>query len=56
MKTFLRPFSPFHWFKKGSCQLLAITVLVNYLGGLPGNSVDRLTYRARNDIKTVEET
>ena len=23
MKKFLRPFSPFHWFKKGSCQLLA---------------------------------
>ena len=23
MKTFLRPFSPFLWFKKGSCQLLA---------------------------------
>ena len=22
MKTFLRPFSPFRWFKKGSCQLL----------------------------------
>ena len=23
MKTFLRPFSFFHWFKKSSCQLLA---------------------------------
>ena len=23
MKTFLQPFSPFRWFKKGSCQLLA---------------------------------
>ena len=23
MKTFLRPFSLFHWFKKSSCQLLA---------------------------------
>ena len=23
MKNFLRPFSPFRWFKKGSCQLLA---------------------------------
>ena len=23
MKTFLRPFSPFRWFKKSSCQLLA---------------------------------
>ena len=23
MKMFLRPFSPFRWFKKGSCQLLA---------------------------------
>ena len=22
-KYFLRPFSPFRWFKKGSCQLLA---------------------------------
>ena len=23
MKYFLRSFSPFHWFKKGSCQFLA---------------------------------
>ena len=23
MKLFLQPFSPFRWFKKGSCQLLA---------------------------------
>ena len=43
----------------GSCQLLAkecaLTILVNCLGGLPGNSVDRLTDRARNDLKSVEE-
>ena len=42
-----------------SCQLLAkecaLTVLVNCLGGLPGSSVDRLTDRVRNDLKTVEE-
>ena len=25
-------------------------ILVNCLGGLPGNSVDRLTDRARNDL------
>ena len=47
--------------RKGSCQLLAkecaLTILVNFLhvGGLPGNSVDRLTDRARNDLKSVEE-
>ena len=45
--------------RKGSCQLLAkeyaLTILVNCLGGLPGNSVDRLTDRARNDHKSVEE-
>ena len=28
-------------------------VLVNCLGGLPRNSVDRLTDRARNDLKSV---
>ena len=42
-----------------SCQLLAkewaLTVLVNHLGGLPWNSVDKLTYCARNDFKSVEE-
>ena len=56
MKKFLRPLSPFRWYKKGSCQLLAkecaLTILVNCLGGLPGNSVDRLTVRARNDLKS----
>ena len=31
-----------------------VTVLVNCLGGLPRNSVARLTDRARNDIKCVE--
>ena len=45
--------------RKGSCQLLAkefaLTILVNCLGGLPGNSVDRLTDRARNELKSVEE-
>ena len=59
MKTILRPFSPFRKFKKDSCQLLAkecaLAVLVNCLGGLPGNTVDRLTDRARNDRKSVEE-
>ena len=58
MKKFLRPFSPFRWFKKDSCQLLAkecaLTIMVYCLGGLPGNSVDRLTDRARNDLKSVE--
>ena len=29
-------------------------VLVNCLGGLPRNSVDRLTGRARNDLKSVK--
>ena len=29
-------------------------VLVNCLGGLPRNNVDRLTDRARNDLKSVE--
>ena len=44
--------------RKGSYQLLAkeyaLTILVNCLGGFPGNSVDRLTDRARNDLKSVE--
>ena len=33
MKYFLRPFSPFRWFNKGSCQFLAkdCTILVNRL-------------------------
>ena len=52
MKIFLRPFSPFCWFKKGSCQLpakeWALSILVNCIGGLPRNSVARLTDRARN--------
>ena len=34
--------------------LLIQEVLVNCLGGLPRNSVDRLTDCARNDIKCVE--
>ena len=41
MKKILRPFSPSRWFKKGSYQL----------GGLPRNSVVRLTDRTRNDLK-----
>ena len=49
MKTFLRPFSLFRLFKKSSCQLL-----VNCLGGLPRNSVARLTDRARIYLKCVE--
>ena len=57
MKTFLRPFSLFRWFKKSSCQLLAKECALstgNCLGGLPRNSVARLTDRARNDLKCVE--
>ena len=27
--------------------------MVNCIGGFPGNSVDRLTERARNDLKSV---
>ena len=51
MKSILRSFSPFRWFKKGSCQLLAKknvhSELVNRLIGLslPRKSVDRLTDR-----------
>ena len=30
-------------------------VLLNHLGSLPRNSVDRLTDRARNDLNSVEE-
>ena len=44
-KKILQPFSAIHWFKKGSCQLLAkewALVLVNCLGGLPRNSEARL--------------
>ena len=59
MKQFLRPLSPPADLRKGSCQLLAkecaLTILVNCLGGLPGNSVERLTYHPRNDLKSVEE-
>ena len=34
MKYFLRSFSPFHWFKKGSCQFqkeIMCTILANHL-------------------------
>ena len=43
--------------RKGSCQILAkeYALTINCLGGLQGNSVDRLTDRARNDLKSVEE-
>ena len=56
MKKNLRPFSPFRLFKKDSCQLLAkvlecALIYGNLLGGFPGNSVDRLTDHARNDLK-----
>ena len=34
MKTFLRPFSLFHWFKKSSCQLLAKECALS-IGKLP---------------------
>ena len=34
----------------------ALMILVNCLGDLPWNSVDRLTDRARNDLKSVEES
>ena len=60
MKTFLRPLSLFRWFKKGSYQLLAKECapstgkLPRTGGGLPRNSVARLTDRARNDLKCVE--
>ena len=50
-------FSPFHWFKKGSCQLLAKECALktgNCLGGMPWNSVDRLTDWAWNDLKSVK--
>ena len=53
MKTFLRPFSLFRGFKTSSCQLLAKECAPN-LGGLPRNSVVRLTDRAQNDLKCVE--
>ena len=58
-KTFYDHYLPSADSRKGSCQLVAkecaLTILVNCLGGLPGNSVDRLTNRARNDLKSVEE-
>ena len=40
MKSFLRPFSPYHRFKQGSYWRKDVhLVLVNYLGSLPRNSV-----------------
>ena len=58
-KNFYDHYLPSADSRKGSCQLLAkecaLTILVNCLGGLHGNSVDRLTDRARNDLKSVEE-
>ena len=45
-KNFYDHYLPSAASRKGSCQLLAkecaLTILVNCLGGLPGNSVDRL--------------
>ena len=35
-------------------RLYLLLVPVNHLGGLPRNSVNRLTDRARNDLKSVE--
>ena len=49
MKIFVRPFFLFRWFKKSICQLMAkrCALSTGYLlrGGLPRNSVDRLTDR-----------
>ena len=45
--------SPSRWFKKGRCQLLAKECALS-TGKLPRNSVDMLTDRARNDMKSVE--
>ena len=49
MKLFLRPFFLFRWFKKSSCQLMVkgCALSTGYLprGGLPRNSVDRITDR-----------
>ena len=53
MKTFLRPFSLFRWFKKSSCQLLAKECALS-TGKLPRNSVARLTDRARNDLNLLK--
>ena len=57
MKQLLRPFSPFRCFKKGSCQLLAKECALS-TGKLPKrlaqNNVERLTNRARIDLKCVE--
>ena len=57
MKKIVKPFCLFRRFKKSSCQLLAkecALVLVNCLGGLPRNSVVRVTGLGRNDLKCVE--
>ena len=57
MKTFLRPFSLFCWFKKNSCQLLAKECALS-TGKLPRRlaqeQVARLTYSTWNDLKCVE--
>ena len=49
MKLFLRPFVLFRWSKKSTCQLIAkgCALSTGYLplGGLPRNSVDRITDR-----------
>ena len=53
----MQPFPPFCWFKKDSCQLLAKEWALstsNCLGGLPRNSVARLTDHFWNDLKCVE--
>ena len=43
MKSLLRSFSPFSWFKKGSCQLLAKDCALSTGLSLPRKSVIRLT-------------
>ena len=56
MKKFLRPFSPFRWFKKGSYQLLAKECALN-TGKLPRRLAQEQCGqcdRARNDLKSVE--
>ena len=60
MKKFLRPFSPFRWFKNGNCQLLPVAKECALLstGKLPRRFAQELcgqvNDRARNDLKNVE--
>ena len=55
MKKFLRPFS-LPLIQEGQLSVTGErmgTLLVNCLGGLPRNSVARLTDRSRNDLTYV---